>query len=86
MQVLVDAREKLGIPWEHANSYLAANQAILFHSNNELDVDTFRLYAPIIRRLWQDPAIKKAYDKRREFQLVSLVLFSSHLRDLIEHC
>lgn len=85
MQVLVDAREKLGIPWEHSNSYLAANQAILFHSNNELDVDTFRLYAPIIRRLWQDPAIKKAYDKRREFQLVSSFAMISSL-ERTSHC
>lgn len=71
MQVLVDARDKLEIPWEHPNTHLAANQAILFHSNNELDVDTFRQYAPIIHHLWQDRAIKKAYDRRREFQLVS---------------
>jgi hypothetical protein len=71
MQVLVDAREKLEIPWEHPTTHLAANQAILFHSSNELDVDTFRQYAPIIHRLWQDRAIKKAYDRRREFQLVS---------------
>jgi guanine nucleotide-binding protein subunit alpha-12 len=74
MQVLVDAREKLEIPWEHPNTHLAANQAILFHSSNELDVDTFRQYAPIIHRLWQDRAIKKAYDRRREFQLVSLMV------------
>lgn len=73
MQVLVDARDKLEIPWEHPNTHLAANQAILFHSNNELDLDTFRQYAPVIHRLWQDRAIKKAYDRRREFQLVTNV-------------
>lgn len=33
MQVLVDAREKLEIPWEHPSTHLAANQAILFRSN-----------------------------------------------------
>lgn len=71
MQVLVDARDKLEIPWEHPNTHLAANQAILFHSNNDLDVDTFRTYAAAIHCLWQDRAIKKAYERRREFQLVS---------------
>lgn len=71
MQVLVDARDKLEIPWEHPNTHLAANQAILFHSNNDLDVDTFRTYTAAIHRLWQDRAIKKAYERRREFQLVS---------------
>jgi guanine nucleotide-binding protein subunit alpha-12 len=73
MQVLVDAREKLEIPWENPTTYIAANQAILFRSNNELDVETFREYAPFIHRLWQDRAIKKAFDRRREFQLVSMM-------------
>jgi hypothetical protein len=72
MQVLVDAREKLEIPWEHPNTYHAANQAILFHNSNELDIETFRQYAPYISRLWQDRAIKKAFDRRREFQLVRI--------------
>lgn len=71
MQVLVDAREKLEIPWEHPNTHLAANQAILFHSNSELDIESFRQYAPVIHHLWQDRAIKTAYDRRREFQLVN---------------
>lgn len=70
MQVLVDAREKLDIPWEHPTTHHAANQAILFHSSNDLDVETFRQYAPYINRLWEDKAIRKAYDRRREFQLV----------------
>ena len=73
MQVLVDAREKLDIAWEHPMTEHAANQAILFHSSNDLDVETFRQYAPFINRLWQDKAIKKAYDRRREFQLVRII-------------
>lgn len=74
MQVLVDAREKLDIVWEHPMTEHAANQAILFHSSNDLDVETFRQYAPFINRLWQDKAIRKAYDRRREFQLVTYLL------------
>lgn len=73
MQVLVDAREKLDIAWEHPMTEHAANQAILFHSSNDLDVETFRQYAPFINRLWQDKAIRKAYDRRREFQLVRII-------------
>jgi len=88
MQVLVDARDKLEIPWEHPNTHLAAQQAILFHSGNELDVETFRQYAPLIGHLWQDRAIKKAYDRRREFQLVSfhLPLFARCLIDDDDVC
>ena len=77
MQVLVDARDKLDIPWEHPTTVHAADQAILFHSSNELDVETFREYAPYINRLWQDRAIKKAYDRRREFQLVRTKVISA---------
>ena len=71
MQVLVDARDKLEIPYEHPNTQLAANQAILFHGGNGLDIETFHQYAPIVHHLWQDSSIRKAYDRRREFQLVS---------------
>jgi hypothetical protein len=74
MQVLVDAREKLEIPWENPNLQLAATDAMLFHSGNGLDVETFRRYTPTIHRLWQDRAIRKAYDRRREFQIVSIFL------------
>ncbi|CAG9800259.1 unnamed protein product [Chironomus riparius] len=75
MQVLVDAREKLDIAWEHPMTEHAANQAILFHSSNDLDLETFRQYAPFINRLWQDKAIRKAYDRRREFQLSDSVSY-----------
>lgn len=75
MQVLVDAREKLEIPWEHPNTHRDANKAITFHCSSELDVDTFRQYAPVVHRLWQDGAIKKAYSRRREFQLSDSVSY-----------
>ena len=71
MQVLVDARDKLDIPYEHSHTQLSVNQAILFHGGNGLDIETFHQYAPIVHLLWQDSSIRKAYDRRREFQLVS---------------
>lgn len=70
MQVLVDAREKLNIPWEHSNSHKAASLVMTYKSGYDLDLESFRHNAPIIHRLWQDRAIKKAFDRRREFQLV----------------
>jgi guanine nucleotide-binding protein subunit alpha-12 len=73
MQVLIDAREKLNIPWENLLTSQAANQVMLFRSGYDLDLETFRQNAPIIHRLWQDRAIKKAFDRRREFQLVRLI-------------
>ena len=70
MQVLIDAREKLDIPWEHPKTQIAATQAIYFQSGSGLNVDQFYQYAPLLHTLWQDRAIRKAYDRRREFQLV----------------
>lgn len=71
MQVLIDAREKLNIPWEHSHSHKAASLVMTYKSGYDLDLESFRHNAPIIHRLWQDRAIKKAFDRRREFQLVS---------------
>uniref|UniRef100_A0A182SD96 Uncharacterized protein n=1 Tax=Anopheles maculatus TaxID=74869 RepID=A0A182SD96_9DIPT len=71
MQVLCDARDKLDIPWEHPTSQLAANEAVMFHSGCLLDAEQFHQYVPIINILWTDGAIRKAYDRRREFQIVS---------------
>ena len=36
-----------------------------------MDPDTFVQYVPHIRELWKDNGIHNAYDRRREFQLVS---------------
>uniref|UniRef100_A0A1B0DB05 Uncharacterized protein n=2 Tax=Phlebotomus papatasi TaxID=29031 RepID=A0A1B0DB05_PHLPP len=74
MQVLVDAREKLDIQWEHPTSELAANQVKLFHGTG-LDQEQFAQYASTIHVLWQDRAIKKAYDRRREFQISDSVSY-----------
>lgn len=74
MHVLMDAREKLDIPWEHPQTELAAKEASLFQSTKQLNSELFHEYAPVINTLWQDRAIKKAYDRRREFQLVSFIV------------
>lgn len=72
MHVLMDAREKLDITWEHPQTEIAAKEASLFQSSKQLNTELFREYSPIIHTLWQDRAIKKAYDRRREFQLVRI--------------
>ena len=40
-----------------------------------MDPDTFVKYVPHIRELWKDKGIHLAYDRRREFQLVSLLCY-----------
>lgn len=71
MQVLVDAREKLGIAWEHPATETAAESAKIFHSGIALSPEVFIQYAPTLHTLWHDQAIRTAYDRRREFQIVS---------------
>ena len=71
MQVLVDAREKLGIEWEHPTNELAANQVKFFNATlGAMEAEEFVEQAPIIHVLWKDRAIREAFDRRREFQLV----------------
>lgn len=71
MQVLIDAREKLDIPWEHpSTSPTMAVQIMQLTGLGGLTADQFAKYCPTIGLVWQDRAIKKAYDRRREFQIV----------------
>lgn len=75
MQVLVDAREKLDITWENPAIEIAAERARKFLHGNDLDAECFEEYAPTIQILWQDRAIRRAYERRSEFQIVCLTLF-----------
>lgn len=70
MQVLIDARDKLEIAWENPTTELAAEHVRKFLHGSDLDAEYFEEYAPTIRILWQDHAIRRAYDRRHEFQIV----------------
>lgn len=73
MQVLVDAREKLDITWENPTSEIAAERVRKFLHGSELDAEFFEEYAPTVKILWQERAVRRAYDRRREFQIVSRI-------------
>ncbi|XP_037912147.1 guanine nucleotide-binding protein subunit alpha homolog isoform X1 [Hermetia illucens] len=75
MQVLVDAREKLDIPWGNPNNECEATQAKTFHSTHGISTDMFLEYAPVISKLWQDSGIRRAYERRREFQISDSVSY-----------
>ncbi|KNC28311.1 putative guanine nucleotide-binding protein subunit alpha [Lucilia cuprina] len=68
MQVLIDAREKLDIPWGNNDRDKDANETKLMECST-LEAEKFVQYAAIIRRLWQDRGIRRAYERRREFQI-----------------
>lgn len=77
MQVLVDAREKLDIAWENQVTEVAAERVRKILHGIELDSEYFEEYAPIVQALWQDRAIRRAYERRREFQIVSISSIST---------
>lgn len=75
MRVLVDARDKLGIPWGDTNNEEIGRRLIEFNNTVMLDSKLFVQYEPLIAKLWKDSGIRRAFDRRREFQLVSTYIF-----------
>lgn len=71
MKVLVDARDKLNIPWENSSNSSYGYHILKFENSMMLDDKLFLHYAPSLLSLWNDAGIRKAFDRRREFQLVS---------------
>lgn len=69
MKVLVDARDKLCIPWGDAANAHHGQRILRYEPSQALDWDTFSRFAPSVRILWQDDAIRTAFDRRVEFQL-----------------
>lgn len=73
MKVLVDARVKLGIRWANPESSKYANHVLMYDNGVTLDLKTFQDFAYSVQELWKDQAIRTAFDRRREFQLVRLL-------------
>ncbi|CAM4709702.1 hypothetical protein PO909_012816 [Leuciscus waleckii] len=75
VRVLVDAREKLHIPWGDPENQVHGETIMAFDTRSSLmakgmvETKVFLNYLPTIRALWQDSGIQNAYDRRREFQL-----------------
>lgn len=75
MQVLVDARQKLGIEWRDPTLQKHADHILNIGDLSSIDAQSFRENASVIRQLWTDAAVRDAYDRRREFQIVRLVIY-----------
>ncbi|XP_037544734.1 guanine nucleotide-binding protein subunit alpha-13b, partial [Nematolebias whitei] len=76
IRVLVDAREKLHIPWgdptnqKHGDKVMGFDtRSAMTHGHGMVETRIFQHYLPSIRALWADQGIQNAYDRRREFQL-----------------
>ncbi|KAK2829187.1 hypothetical protein Q7C36_017177 [Tachysurus vachellii] len=72
IRVLVDAREKLHIPWGNASNQTHGEAVMSFDTRSAqglVEPKVFQRYLPAVRSLWADSGIQHAYDRRREFQL-----------------
>uniref|UniRef100_A0A673I3I7 Guanine nucleotide-binding protein subunit alpha-13-like n=1 Tax=Sinocyclocheilus rhinocerous TaxID=307959 RepID=A0A673I3I7_9TELE len=75
VRVLVDAREKLHIPWGDPENQVHGETVMAFDTRSSMmakgmvETKVFLNYLPSICALWQDSGIQNAYDRRREFQL-----------------
>ncbi|XP_016125993.1 guanine nucleotide-binding protein subunit alpha-13-like [Sinocyclocheilus grahami] len=75
IRVLVDAREKLHIPWGDPENQVHGETVMGFDTRSSMmakgmvETKVFLNYLPCIRALWHDSSIQNAYDRRREFQL-----------------
>lgn len=78
MRVLVDARDKLEVPWQNLENEKHGMFVMSFENKAGMPVEpcTFQLYVPALQALWGDSGIQEAYGRRSEFQLVS----NFHLR------
>lgn len=74
--MLVDARDKLNIPWENPKNYDIGYQLLKFENTMILDARLFLHYVSSLQSLWCDTSIRKAFDRRREFQLVIIICMS----------
>ena len=71
MKVLVDARDKLNIQWGDESNSPYATKVFNCDTNVRIDDLMFHDYVPALVALWQDRGVRTAFDRRREFQLVS---------------
>lgn len=69
MKVLIDAKAKLGIPWEKPENANHASHVFSYHTDVPLDSRLYLDYLPSIKELWRDKGIRDAFDRRREYQL-----------------
>ncbi|XP_064641297.1 guanine nucleotide-binding protein subunit alpha-12-like isoform X2 [Lineus longissimus] len=75
-KVLIDARDKLDIPWgneKHIEPF--ATMVFSYDGNIKLDEPTFLEYVPAIQELWKDTGIQTAFDRRREYQLSEAIKY-----------
>ncbi|XP_015674995.1 guanine nucleotide-binding protein subunit alpha-12 isoform X4 [Protobothrops mucrosquamatus] len=92
-RVLVDARDKLGIPWQYAENEKHAMFLMAFENKASMFIEPsmFQLYVPALTGLWKDSGIKEAFSRRSEYQLnyfpskQDILLARKATKGIVEH-
>jgi hypothetical protein len=82
MKVLADARRKLGIEWGDPNNQRYARTILDFQAPQKIETSLFLQYVDAVNKLWKDEGIQTSYDRRREFQLVGLIIVMNYSYDM----
>jgi hypothetical protein len=82
MRVLVDARNKLNVPWENPQNSLHG-EILLNYQPGFVDQWTFVKFVPSIRACWSDEAIRTVFNKRSLFQISDTVEYFFNNLDAI---
>ncbi|KAG8222881.1 hypothetical protein J437_LFUL003526 [Ladona fulva] len=69
MRVLVDARDKLGIPWQYESNSEAGEVVLRTDPNTISEPVPFARLSPLLQALWDDSGIRTAFQRRSEYQL-----------------
>ena len=67
---LIDAQQKLGVPFANVSNSDNATFIHRFDTNIRLDEPVFLQYVPSLMAVWQDAGIQRVFSRRREFRLV----------------
>ena len=72
VNVLVDARDKLGIPWGNVECEQHAQLLRKLDTRQQIDPLVFTQLATSCNVIWKDRGVQHAFERRSEYQLVSL--------------
>lgn len=75
MKVLLDARDKLRIPWGDPSRETYGQHVMKFMPSMSLDQHVFLDYLPSVKELWKDSGIQTAYNRRSDYQLTDSVAY-----------
>ena len=72
MKVLVDARQKLGVPWVNGGNEKHADLIRKQDANASMEPSVLSQYVQSYKELWVDGGIQSTFERRGEYHLVSV--------------